>query len=286
MDPTRLPERLNSAPRYGAMEEYFRRRETGSPPWGPDMMCNTAAVQVNVGLGDGTAESRWRIAHDLGPVLVAAFASSPFRHGTASGWKSTRQVIWWNLDTCRTRPPERGADLAETWVRFALDAQVMFVRAHGGTCLPVTHDMTMRAWLEGAYDRAPDDDDLVAHLSTLFPPVRPRGWLEMRMIDMPPDDWWVVPLLLVDTLVRNDSLADRVAEICRPVRGAWLEAACHGLELAGMAEAAGACFELATEAAGEPNVAAAIRDYADNFVLRGRTPADEMLGTTLRSVAT
>lgn len=286
-DPTRLPERVNTASRYEAMARYFRTRDTGSSPWAPDMMCNTAAVQVNVGLGNGTAESRWRIAHDVGPVLVAAFASSPFRHGVPSGWKSTRQLIWWNLDACRTRPARdrtgRDEDVGACWARYALDAQVMFMRSDAGDCTPVTHDLSMREWLQGAHERAPDEDDLVSHLSTLFPPVRPRGWLELRMIDMPPGDWWTAPVFLIDALVRVDSIADRIAEICAPVSGAWLAAAHRGLEDPEMARAAGACFELAADAACDPEAAATIRDYGEAFVFRGRTPADEMLGAEVRS---
>lgn len=287
MDPTRLPERVNTAPRYEAMDRYFGTRDTGSPPWAPDMMCNTAAVQVNVGLGNRTAESRWRIAHAVGPVLVASFASSPFRHGVPTGWKSTRQVIWWNLDTCRTRPVRDGTvpdtDVAACWARYALDAQVMFIQSEGGVCTPITRDLSMRDWLEGAHNRVPQEDDLVSHLSTLFPPVRPRGWLELRMIDMPPDDWWAVPVFLIDALLRVDSVADRIAEICAPVSGAWLAAAHRGLEDRKMARAAVACFELAADATSDPDAAATIRDYGEAFVFRGRTPADEMLGAEVRS---
>lgn len=277
MDPLRPPRRVDTSPRYEAMDAYFRAREGDTTSWGLDMMCNTAAAQVNVSSGNGTGRSRWQVAHALGPVLVASFASSPLRCGTPTGWKSSRQATWAMLDPTRTRPADHTRPPADAWVRYALDAGVMFVQDEAGGCAPPRERMTLAGWIDTGESRRPSRDDVLRHLSTLFPPVRPRGWLEMRMIDMPPPDLWAVPAALVDTLVRAEDMADTVREICRPVSGAWLAAARHGLSHAPLQQAAQACFELALEIAAAADLAAHIAAYHERFVLRGRTPADEML---------
>jgi hypothetical protein len=88
------------------MEQFFDR----GGPWGRVMMCSTASVQVCVDAGcddDGYSgfRWRWRLLHALGPILVAAFANSPLRAGRLTGWKSTRQAVWAQLDPGRTRAP-------------------------------------------------------------------------------------------------------------------------------------------------------------------------------------
>src|SRR5437764_3024739 len=87
IDPGRSPQRVVDTPRYAAMEAYF----DADGPAGKRMMSSTAALQVNVGLGEseGMAQERWLLTHALGPTLVATFANSPVTAGRASGWKST-----------------------------------------------------------------------------------------------------------------------------------------------------------------------------------------------------
>src|SRR6516164_594144 len=106
LDPFRPPRRVLHLPRYAAMEAFFDR--TG--PWGREMMCATASVQVCLDAGDdGDSHSgyrwRWRLLHAIGPVLVAAFANSPLRGGRPTGWRSSRQQVWAHVDPGRTRPP-------------------------------------------------------------------------------------------------------------------------------------------------------------------------------------
>ena len=72
LDPVRPPRRVVDSPRYDAMERYV----DADGPAGRIMMCSTASVQVNLDLGPNAAFT-WRLAHDLGPVLAAAFANSP-----------------------------------------------------------------------------------------------------------------------------------------------------------------------------------------------------------------
>ncbi|MGH3419932.1 MAG: glutamate-cysteine ligase family protein, partial [Streptosporangiaceae bacterium] len=104
LDPLRPPRRVLDLPRYAAMEKFFDR----DGPWGRQMMCGTASVQVCLDAGDDGAgesgyRSRWRLLHAIGPVLVAAFANSPLRDGRPTGWHSARQQVWSNMDPGRTR---------------------------------------------------------------------------------------------------------------------------------------------------------------------------------------
>ena len=71
--------------------------------------------------------------------------------------------------------------------------------------------------------------DLDYHLTTLFPPVRPRGYLELRCLDALPDRWWPALAALTVTLADDPVAADAAAELCAPVADSWETAARHGL---------------------------------------------------------
>ncbi|GII56791.1 glutamate--cysteine ligase EgtA [Planotetraspora thailandica] len=286
-DPCRAPVRVGEAPRYVAMETYFDR----AGPHGRTMMCGTASVQVclDAGLrGDGPAgmARRWRVAHAVGPVLVGAFASSPRHAGVPTGWKSTRQAVWNRLDRRRTAPPAPppdGADPAEAWARYALDAPVMCVRGPGPWEVP--RGLTLRDWLSGAGPRPATRDDVDYHLTTLFPPVRPRGWLELRMIDAQHgDDGWLVPLAVATALLDDPAAAETALEATEAWDAfqpePWRRAAALGLDDPGLARAAAACFAAALGALARMDapreVRAAVERFTDVYVSRGRCPADEI----------
>jgi len=229
------PPRQMDTPRYRAMEAYF---DTEWAEAGRTMMCATASVQVNLGLGAGTrAGRRWRAANILGPVLAAAFSSSP----AAGGSGNARLGAWLRLDPSRTAPVplgDGGGDPRRAWVDYALDARVMLIRTDEGHQAMVDQPITARAWIEGGHDLGwPTADDVGYHLTTLFPPVRPRGWLELRMIDALPDPWWRVPVAVAAALVDD---AEAVAA-CLPVADRWCEAAADGMADAAIAGAAAVC---------------------------------------------
>jgi glutamate--cysteine ligase len=297
-DPLRSPHRVLDLPRYAAMEEFFDR----SGPWGRQMMCNTASVQVCLDAGqDTTAKGgyrwRWRLAHQLGPVLVAAFANSPLRQGKPSGWRSTRQEVWAHLDPGRTQPPpDRDRDPRDTYVDYALDAELMLVRREGSPSWTAPPGLTFRDWLRGQGERQPTVDDLTYHLSTLFLPVRPRGHLELRMIDAQPgDDGWVVPAAVAWALFEDPEAADTAMAAAEPLSSGnghrrptgtaagdpWLRAACQGPADPEIARASQRCFEAADAALGRANAPADIRrsvaEFTERYVLRGRCPADDQL---------
>ena len=313
LDPIRPPRRILDLPRYAAMEEFFDRRG----PWGRVMMCNTASVQVCLDAGSENGgpdgyRSRWRLVHAIGPVLVAAFANSPLRRGRPSGWRSTRQAVWWRLDPGRTRAPSGaepaaglgrggpagpggpGIDPRDAWTAYALDAELMCIRRDGESAWTAPRGLTFRAWLRGAGERRPTADDLSYHLSTLFPPVRPHGHLELRMIDAQPADGWIVPTAVAAALLDDPKAADAALAAAEPVwdrcgpgaaghpeSSPWLRAARHGPADAALGRASRACFEAADEAlgrAGAPaEVRAAVAAFAERYVLNGRCPADDRL---------
>ncbi|MHB1596677.1 MAG: ergothioneine biosynthesis glutamate--cysteine ligase EgtA [Streptosporangiaceae bacterium] len=302
LDPLRRPRRGLNLPRYDAMEEYFDRRGA----WGRLMMCSTASVQVciDAGLDDGGPSGvgfRWRLLHAIGPVLVGAFANSPLRHGRPTGWKCTRQLIWHRLDPGRTHPPpgaepgaatepasSRAPDPRAGWAGYALDADLLCVRRPDGSW-SAPAGLTFRDWLRGAPGRPeggrPTADDLAYHLSTLFPPVRPRGHLELRMIDAQPGDGWIVPLAVVAALADDPAAAQAALAATGPVwrmaESPWLAAARDGLADPVLARAARDCFAAADAALARPGADPAIRSevarFADRYVLRGRCPADDVL---------
>jgi glutamate--cysteine ligase len=221
LDPLRMPRRLLDLPRYAAMEAFF---DAGGP-WGRAMMCTTASVQVCVDAGDQSAgpsgyQWRWRLLHAIGPVLVAAFANSPLRAGRPTGWRSARQQAWTHMDPGRTRPPDLSCELRDAWSQYALDARLICIRNPDSADWSAPPGLTLRDWVRGSPNgdragrgarlRPPSARDLEYHLSTLFPPVRPRGHFELRMIDAQPADGWVVPLAVITALM-SDSAAGEAA---------------------------------------------------------------------------
>ena len=293
LDPLRPPRRLLDLPRYAAMERFFDREG----PWGRQMMCGTASVQVCLDAGDDGAgqsgyRSRWRLLHAIGPVLVAAFANSPLRDGKPTGWRSARQQVWANMDPGRTRAPALHADgdPRDAWAAYALDAELMCVREPGSRDWTAPPGVTFRDWLRGGTGplRAPTAEDLDYHLSTLFPPVRPHGHMELRMIDAQPGDGWIVPAAVVIALADDDRAADAALAAAEPIwnrspdtEDPWLRAARCGPADPLIGQASRRCFEAAGDALprlGAPAaILRAVADFTERYVLKDRCPADDQL---------
>ena len=209
VDTRRAPLRVVTAPRYVAMEAYFDAFGTH----GRTMMCNTASIQVNVDPG-GDPCTAWRAASAAAPLLPDLFGPSIL--------EPNRRSIWANIDPTRTAPVG-GDDPGEAWARYALAARVMFVRSGTERCTPVLDGMTFADWIaDGHQSGWPTMDDLAEHLTTLFPPVRPRGFLELRTIDTMPDDCWPLTVAVAAAIVLDEHAAYEVA-----AAGASLD--CDGL---------------------------------------------------------
>ncbi|HEX9776306.1 MAG TPA: ergothioneine biosynthesis glutamate--cysteine ligase EgtA [Actinomycetota bacterium] len=278
-DPFRTAERVVDAPRYRAMEAFF----DADGPHGRQMMRSTAAVQVNLDAGGaGEADRRWRLANAIAPMLGAAFANSPLARGRPTGWRSTRLGTWWQMDRGRTWPAVSDAGIANDWARYALSARVMMIRDRVDEYTPVVTPMTFGRWIAQGHPLGyPTEDDLVYHLTTLFPPVRVRGWLELRFFDALPDPWWEAAVAVPAALLDDPDASIRAEEACGPAADLWYAAARSGLDHPVLVAAANDCFRAALDAipsvgptAGTHEV---VREFADRYVSRARTPADDLL---------
>lgn len=282
LDPVRDGRRFLDLPRYEAMEAYF---DAGWPE-GRTMMRATASVHVNLdvaGIEDGA--ERWRLVHALGPTLCAVFANSAIARGKPTGWKSSRLALWQALDHTRTLPTAPVGDPVEVWAHYALQARVMFIRTGGGA-EPVNGRMTFGNWLEDGHQLGyPELDDLVVHLTTLFPPIRPKGWLELRMVDALPDPWWRVPIAIAST-VYDRKAVKIIDQLVEPTADLWEVAARQGLENHLLSETAQAVFNAALDAMERLDVdeetALAVEAFNRKFVQKGRSPADEQLDAWAR----
>ena len=105
-----------------------------------------------------------------------------------------------------------------------------------------SHSVAMRdavafsTWLADGHELGwPTIDDFAYHLTTLFPPVRPRGWLELRMIDALQEEWWPVAVAVTAALLDDPAASDIAAEAVDPVRDSWTAAARDSLAVPALA---------------------------------------------------
>lgn len=274
-DPLRLSKRVNPGARYRAMEEFFTASHSGVA--GAAMMTSTASIQVNVDAGPQSGwAARVRLAHALGPTMIAIAANSPLLGGQFSGWSSTRQRVWGQMDSARCGPilGASGDDPRIDWARYALKAPVMLVHSPDATA--VTHYVPFSHWADGRVllsGRRPTIGDLDYHLTTLFPPVRPRRWLEIRYLDSVPGEVWPALVFTLVTLLDDPVAADLATEAVEPVATAWDTAARIGLGDQRLHAAANRCVSIAAEQA-PPELTDAMQCLVAD-VARGRCPADD-----------
>ncbi|GAA4345299.1 ergothioneine biosynthesis glutamate--cysteine ligase EgtA [Microbacterium rhizosphaerae] len=276
-----LPDRVLHNPRYDAMERYFL-------PWNPyglEMMRATAALQVNVDVGATASEvaDRWTLLYAIGPALVAAFGNSPSA-AREGGWKSRRLRSWLGLDPARTATPTLDGRHAGPagYAQWALDAPLMLTQMDGHDWL-APRDVSFRDWIlrgtEVVDRRCPARlADLDLHLTTLFPFVRPKGYFEVRYLDMPPGHWWIVPTAVIHAVISGPRAADAARAICEGTEDLWRSAAHYGLQDRRLRRAAEELLELSIEnlqeTPGARRVAARIDRYRERWTSRGLSPAD------------
>jgi len=175
--------------RYAIMSSYMPKVGTR----GLDMMYRTATVQVNLDFGsEADMVAKMRVSVALQPIATALFANSPVLDGRPTGRLSERSEIWRDTDNARSGMVpfvfEDGFGF-ERYVDWAIDVPMYFVK-RGDTYHEAT-DVTFRQYMAGALrDRVPDGmptrGDWDNHLSTLFPEVRLKRFLEMRGADSGP----------------------------------------------------------------------------------------------------
>jgi glutamate--cysteine ligase len=172
--------------RYGIMTPYMDRVGT----LGTSMMYRSATVQTNLDFADeADMVKKLRVSLALQPVVTALFANSPFVDGKPSGYLSFRSQIWLDTDRARTGMLpfvfEEGMGF-ERYAEHALDVPMYFV-IRGGKYVNVAGE-SFRAFLDGRLPQLPGErptlKDWEDHLSTLFPEVRLKQFLEMRGADM------------------------------------------------------------------------------------------------------
>ncbi|MEV4636329.1 ergothioneine biosynthesis glutamate--cysteine ligase EgtA [Actinoplanes sp. NPDC049548] len=226
LDPHRPPVRILDTPRYAAMQHAFDR--AGNPS-GHTMMCSTAGLQVCLDAGtESRAAARWDAVHAVGPPLLALFATSRAHAGRDTGWASGRMRAWHGIDRRRSGPVPAGGDPPERWARYVLDAPLLCVRRGDGRW-DAPEGVTFADWIGGALPEPPTVDDLEYHISTLFPPVRPRGYLEVRYLDAQPGGEWIAPVAVLCALLADDALTDSARDLAAPAAGRWWDAARDGL---------------------------------------------------------
>jgi len=204
--------------RYAVMRNYMPSVGSG----GLDMMTRTATVQANLDFASETdMAKKMRISLCLQPIVTALYAASPFEHGKPSGFLSRRAACWLDTDAKRTGIPAcvfKDDFGFAAYTEWALDAPMYFVM-RDNTYIDCTGG-SFRDFMQGRLPQLsgtyPSIDDWEVHISTLFPDVRLKQYLEMRGADA--GGWpWICSLpalwkgLLYDEQAENaawDMIAD------------------------------------------------------------------------------
>jgi glutamate--cysteine ligase len=280
--------------RYAIMTAYMPK--VGK--LGLDMMYRTATVQVNLDFADeADMVKKLRVSLALQPIATALFANSPFTEGKPNGYLSYRSAIWLDTDNARAGMLpfafEDGMSY-ERYVDYALDVPMYFVRRdhkYIGTA-----GESFRAFLEGKLPQLPGEKPTIAdwadHLTTIFPEVRLKRYLEMRGADSGPwRNLCALPALWAGLLYHQESL-DAAWSLIRgwtgeerqrlrnevprlglrtPFRkGTVLDVARHVLEIANAGLKARAFSNLFED---ETSFLRPLNEFVD----RGRTAADDLL---------
>jgi glutamate--cysteine ligase len=195
--------------RYAIMMKYMPK--VGSR--GLDMMFRTATVQTNLDFSsEADMVKKLRVSLALQPVAAALFANSPFTEGWLNGFLSARSEVWRHTDPARTGMLpfafEQGMSF-ERYVDYALSVPMYFVKRGD-----VLHDVAgadFRDLLKGRLARLPGEQATLAdwanHLSTIFPEVRLKRYLEMRGADAGPRPFLpALPALFTGLLYEPSSL--------------------------------------------------------------------------------
>jgi len=184
-DKTRAELPIMPKGRYKVMLNYMPK--VGN--LGLDMMLRTCTIQTNLDYSsEADMVQKFRVGLALQPVATALFANSPFTEGKPNGFKSFRSHIWEDTDPDRTGMLpfvfEDGFGY-ERYCDYMLDVPMYFVY-RDGKYIDVAGE-SFRAFLEGDLPQLPGEKpnvtDWVDHLSTAFPEVRLKSFLEMRGAD-------------------------------------------------------------------------------------------------------
>jgi glutamate--cysteine ligase len=281
--------------RYGIMAPYMDK--VGR--YGRDMMFRTCTVQVNLDFSsEADMVKKLRVSLALQPIATALFANSPFLDGKPNGFLSFRSEVWRDTDNQRSGMLpfafEDGMSF-ERYVDYALDVPMYFVMRDGKYIN--TAGESFRAFLDGRLPQLPGEKpvmkDWADHLTTIFPEVRLKRYLEMRGADSGPwrrlcalPAFWVG--LLYDQAALNaawDLVKDWTAEERQSLRDAVparaLAATIRGRTVRDVAKDVLALSRAGLEARNRQGckgkTEAAFLDTLDETVASGKTAAENLL---------
>ncbi len=192
--------------RYRIMGPYMPKVGT----LGQRMMKQTATVQANIDFSsEKDAMAKFRTAMGIAPLLTAIFANSPIVEGQITGYKSFRGHIWTDTDKARAGMLRFAFDPAVSfahYVEYALDVPMYFIK-RGADYIDFT-GMTFREyWNHGHNGHEATIEDWDLHLTTLFPEVRIKKYMEARSADsQPPELMPALPALIKGFLYDADCL--------------------------------------------------------------------------------
>lgn len=204
--------------RYGIMGRYMPK--VGK--LGHDMMLRTCTVQANLDFSsEGDMATKMRVGIALQPLATALFATSPFREGHISGLNSTRANVWLDTDGDRTGEPPGVFDAGfgfEAYARWALSVPMYFVWRDGRFIDAA--GQSFADFMDGRLPALPGELPLVSdwadHLTTLFPEVRLKRYLEMRGADAgPPEMLRALPAFWTG-LLYDDAALDAATQLVKP----------------------------------------------------------------------
>jgi glutamate--cysteine ligase len=275
--------------RYGIMAPYMDK--VGR--YGRDMMFRTCTVQVNLDFAsEADMVKKLRASLALQPVATALFANSPFLEGKPNGFKSFRSFVWLDTDKARSGMLSFAFDEGmgyERYVDYALDVPMYFVFRDGRY-----HDVageSFRAFMDGKLPQLPGArptlKDWSDHLTTIFPEVRLKRYIEMRGADSgPARRLCALPALWAGLLYNTRSLdaawqmvkdwtTEERETLRRSVPAEALQATVGGRTVREIARDALTLSRAGLDAQGVTD--SSFLDVLDNIVESGRTPADELL---------
>lgn len=201
--------------RYGIMTPYMDKVGT----LGTSMMYRSCTVQANLDFSDeADMVQKMRVSLALQPVVTALFANSPFVDGKPSGYLSFRSHIWLHTDRARTGMLPfvfRDGFGFDAYAEHALDVPMYFVIREGSYIN--TAGESFRAFMKGELPQLPGarptTKDWENHLSTLFPEVRLKQFLEMRGADMGDRDHVLALAAIWAGLLYDQDCLDAASEL-------------------------------------------------------------------------
>ncbi len=200
--------------RHRSMAEFLPARcKTAS-----HMMKATASTQVAFDYADeADAVRKFAVALTLGPVVNAVWGNSPLYGGRPTGWASYRGWVWLGMDADRSGllPQLLAEGLSfERWANYLLDVPMLFV-VDGREYKPAGGRTFRQFWQHGIDGRFPTRTDWEVHITTVFPEVRLKHFLEVRGADANPPALALAVPAVWKGLLYSDTALSAAAEVAK-----------------------------------------------------------------------